>query len=85
MKEDMEVIPTFQDMHNAAMQSLLFGLVLQLHASEKIDGRSLIARLESGQAFAQAAFRKAPNPVLPALLQSLAQLLDASEQGKKPA
>ncbi len=85
MKMNTEVTPTFQHMHNAAMQALLFDLVLQLHASGKIDGRSLIARLESGQAFAQAAFQKAPNPVLPALLQSLVQLLDASEQGKKPA
>lgn len=81
MKEEQEVIPTFQNMHNAAMQALLFELVLQLHASGKIDGRSLIAKLESGQAFAQAAFRQAPNPVLPALLQSLAQLLDALDAG----
>lgn len=84
MNKKAEVIPTFQEMHNAAMQRMLFELVLQLHESGKLDGRSLISKLESGQAFAQAAFRAAPNPVLPELLKSLAQLLDALDQGKKP-
>jgi hypothetical protein len=84
MKKQAEVIPTFQQLHNRAMETLLSQLVLKLHESGKLDARSLIAKIESGQAFAQAAFRAAPNPVLPELLRHLSQLLDAMEQEQKP-
>ena len=74
----------FQEQHNAAMDRILFDLVLQLHGRGVIDARSLIAGLESGQDFAQAAYRKKQNPVLATMLGVLTGLVDASEQARSP-
>jgi len=74
--------PSFQEQHNAATDRILFDLVLQLHGRGVIDARALIAGLESGQDFAQAAHRREPNPVLAKLLAVLSRLVDVSEQAR---
>ncbi len=74
--------PSFQEQHNAAMERILFGLLLDLHARGVVDARSVLSNVELSEASAQASFQKPKNEVLEMTLKVLRNLLDKQEESR---